>query len=175
MKEFDIIGLHLAEDQGNLFVESLSKYKGSSPIFIRRFMYSKEVAIIDRWNIFDSAQILSELEKKSLSYGTQKYDEDVIYWIGYIYRYFAYVYEIPSKRIYQIINADEMNKIYKVYHTMDPKFAIDRILEEKEISIDKSQDYQYQLYKKIIMQDDISNKYGKNMKKKRPKIKNKNI
>ena len=38
MKDFDIIGLHLAEDQANIFVESLHRYTGSSSIFIKRFM-----------------------------------------------------------------------------------------------------------------------------------------
>ena len=165
MKDFDIIGLHLAEDQANLFVESLHRYTGSSSIFIKRFMYSKEVANVDRDNVFDSAKILSELEKKSLSYGTTKYEEDIIYWIGYIYRYFAYVYEIPSKRIYQIVNADEMRKLYKAYHTMDPKFAIDRLLEAKNIKLDKSPEYQYQLYKRVIMQKDIEQEYRKSILK----------
>lgn len=161
MREFDDLGLQLAKSQANLFVESLSNYKGSSSVYIKNFMYSKEVANIDRNLEFDSAKITEELNKKKLSYGSKKYKEDVIYWIGYIYRYFAYVYEISSKQIYKIINADEMNKLYKVYHTMDPKFAIDRTLEYKEINLDKSVEYQYDLYRKIVMQEDISKKYKK--------------
>lgn len=172
MKEFDRTGLKLAKAQANLFLESLSRYSGSSSIFIKRFMYSKEVMNVDRNNIFDSSKILLELESKNLSYGTKKYQEDIIYWIGYIYRYFAYTYEIPSKKIYEIVKPDEMNNMFVAYHTMDPKFAIDRMLEAKKINIEDSPEYQYQLYKQIIMQDDINNIYGKSAKRKKSKSRN---
>ena len=51
----------------------------------------------------------------------------------HIYRYFAYVLAWESRRIYKIINATELRKLYVPYHTLDPLHAIERILEAKEI------------------------------------------
>ena len=56
-----------------------------------------------------------------------------------------------------------MRKLYKTYHTMDPKFAIDRLLEAKNIKLDKSPEYQYQLYKRVIMQKDFEQEYRKSI------------
>lgn len=149
MREFDYTGLQLAKAQGNFFVESLQRYSGSSAIFIRKFMYLNESKQIDDYLVFDSARIVEELSDARLDLGKDKYDKDVIYWIGYIYRYWSYVYEISSKRIYRTINAEEMSKLYYVYHTMDPKKAIDTILETKGISYEMSFEAQYELFKRI--------------------------
>lgn len=165
MREFDSKGLKLAKGQAYLFENSIKRYKGSSAIFIRSFMYSKEAQKIDRTLELDSASIIYSNNSDYLSKGTEKYEPDIIYWIGYIYRYWAYTFEMSSKQIYKIANAETMRSLYFAYHTMDPKFAIERILEEKEINIDKSFEYQCQLYKKIIMQKDIRQKYRKSVLK----------
>ena len=169
MREFDSAGLKLAKVQGQLFEDSIKRYKGSSAIFIRSFMYSKEAQKIDRTLVLDSASIIYSSNSDYLSKGTEKYEPDIIYWIGYIYRYWAYVFEMSSKRIYRIANAETMRNLYYAYHTMDPKAAIERILEEEEININKSLEYQYQLYKRIVMQNDISKKYRKKQRKNKPK------
>ena len=150
MREFDELGLQLAKLQGNLFEESILRYKGSSAIFIRNFMYSEEVSKVDRYLEFDSTNIINSLDKRNLNIGKTKYNQEIIYWIGYIYRYWAYVYEYSSKRIYKIVNADAMKKLYKTYHTMDPKKAIDQILEEKGLVVDDSYDKQYEKYKQFV-------------------------
>ena len=148
MREFDEAGLWLAKAQGSIFEESLERYSGSSPIFIRNYMYAEETFNVDRFDEFDSAKIIFELNKKRLDIGKIKYSNDVIYWIGYIYRYWVYVYETNSIRIYKIANADEMSKYYRAYHTMDPKFAIDRILEDKNINEPMTYERQLELFKK---------------------------
>lgn len=150
MREYDELGLQLAKSQATLFEESLLKYKGSSAIFIRNFMYSTEVEKVDRYLEFNSSDIINSLNNKDLTIGKNKYSPEIIYWIGYLYRYWAYVYEISSKRIYKIASADEMRKLYKTYHTMDPKVAINRILEEKGINNDNSYERQYELYCQFV-------------------------
>ena len=91
MKEFDSLGLQLAKSQGMLFEESLTRHKGSSVVFIRNFMWSKEVWYVDRHLEFDSARILESIEDKRLDIGKVKYSHNEVYWIGYIYRYWAYI------------------------------------------------------------------------------------
>lgn len=161
MRQFDELGLQLAKSQGNMFEESLSRYEGSSAIFIRNYMFSDEVNKVDRLLEFDSTSIVNSLDKRNLNIGTYKYSPESIYWIGYIYRYWAYVYETTSKRIYKIANADEMHKLYNVYHTMDPKAAINRILEEKNIDIDKSYEKQYELYVQFVKEKETKYKKDK--------------
>ena len=59
--------------------------------------------------------------------------------MGYIYRYWAYTYEITTKEIYKIIKAKELRSLYFPYHSLDPKVAIERILESKNIKKDENE------------------------------------
>ena len=131
----------LCDMQSELFEESL-KVNGSSAIFIRRFMNSQVAKRFDDESILNEsktnesilAEIISEYDKDAS--GTQKYSSEEMAWIGYIYRYWHILYKTPSKKIYKICNSSEMRNLFYVYHTLDPKKAIDRILESKNIVIE---------------------------------------
>ncbi len=90
----------------------------------------------DSLTITDIFQKLDE-EFGKTSYGKVKYEKEVLFWIGYIYRHFAYAYDLSSKYVYKLIKPKELNGLYYVYHTFDPSAAIERILEEKNISFDQ--------------------------------------
>lgn len=62
----------------------------------------------------------------------QWFSVEEMHWIGYIYRYWAYVSEKSSKQIYKIIKPEQLKKLYFPYHSLDPLQAIDRIMEEIE-------------------------------------------
>ncbi len=142
MKTIDKDGLSLCALQGNVFASSLDNAECSSKIFMRRFLNSKVAREFDSSSILDGTltikDIFFELEEEfgKTSYGREKYDKEVLFWIGYIYRYFAYTYNLTSKYVYKIVKPSELNELYYVYHTFDPKVAIERILEEKRISFD---------------------------------------
>lgn len=142
MKKIDSDGLSLCSLQGNVFASSLDYVKCSSEIFMRRFMTSQIVKEFDSSAILDDCLTLSDIfqaiedEYGASDYGKIKYEKEVLFWIGYIYRYFAYTYELSSKYIYKIIKPKQLNEIYYVYHIFDPAMAIERILEEKGISFD---------------------------------------
>ncbi len=142
MKTIDKDGLSLCALQGNVFASSLDNAECSSKIFMRRFLNSKVAREFDSSSILDGTMaikdIFFELEEEfgKTSYGREKYDKEVLFWIGYIYRYFAYTYSLTSKYVYKIVKPSELNELYYVYHTFDPKVAIERILEEKRISFD---------------------------------------
>ena len=51
-------------------------------------------------------------------YGTVKYTHNEMYWIGYIYRYFAITYEFTSARVYKIIKPKELRELFLPYHTL---------------------------------------------------------
>lgn len=142
MKTIDKDGLSLCALQGNVFASSLDNAECSSKIFMRRFLNSKVAREFDSSSILDGTltikDIFFELEEEfgKTNYGREKYDKEVLFWIGYIYRYFAYTYNLTSKYVYKIVKPSELNELYYVYHTFDPKVAIERILEEKRISFD---------------------------------------
>lgn len=142
MNKIDKDGLTLCSLQGNIFAESLDAINCSSEVFMRRFMFSTVAKEFDSKAILDDSLTISEVfyrieeEFGKTDYGKTKYNKEVLFWIGYIYRYFSYTYDLSSKYIYKIIKPKELNKLYYVYHTFDPSNAIERILEEKNISFD---------------------------------------
>lgn len=146
MKKIDKDGLSLCRLQGNVFVSSLDNTECSSEIFMRRFMTSEISIEFDSLAVLDDSLTIIDIIQKideefgKTSYGKVKYEKEVMFWIGYIYRYFAYTYDLSSKYVYKLIKPKELNELYYVYHSFDPSVAIERILEEKNISFD--QDHQ---------------------------------
>ena len=69
-------------------------------------------------------------------YGSLVYAQDELFWIGYIYRCWAYAYELSSKAVYKICNVKDMHAVYYAYHTMDPLNAVQRLMEAKGIDPD---------------------------------------
>lgn len=140
MRTIDQGGLLLCRLQGNLFEASATQYPTSSAIFIRRFMNSSVARRIDRESYlggFDStASILAELDQEygTSAYGCAKFDTETLYWIGYLYRYWAYTHEQPSAALFKIISGRELAQLYPAYHSLDPSSAIDRILEARGLS-----------------------------------------
>lgn len=57
------------------------------------------------------------------------YDIEVVYWIGYIYRYWHYYKGESSSRIYQQADVKTMRRNYMMFHTMAPELAIDDLIE----------------------------------------------
>ena len=142
-REFDETGLSLCKFQARLFEKSLAVTGGSSPFFIKCFMNSEEAWHVDQdgfmFEAEDVESILGKLKAKhNLDRGSRKFSGESLYWMGYIYRYWCYTYQISSKAIYRIIRADELHSLYQPYHTLDPGAAIRRILEAKNISMEKS-------------------------------------
>ena len=86
-------------------------------------------------------------------YGTVKYTHNEMYWIGYIYRYFAITYEFTSARVYKIVKPKELRELFLPYHTLDPSQAIERILEAKGLLLDEEAELQrqYEIFKRIRM------------------------
>lgn len=143
MIKIDRDGLTLCKLQGELFENSIKYVNQSSSIFIRRFMNSNIARTFDSKDILNDTkpfemiyEILDDEFGKS-EYGSKKFGSESLFWIGYIYRYFSYTYNLSSKQVYKMIKPDELNERYYVYHTFDPVFAIERILEEKNISLDE--------------------------------------
>jgi hypothetical protein len=146
MKEFDRDGRLLCELQGAIFERSVTECKTSSAVFARRYMHSEYAARMDQpgfldrpGNAEDAFEALDEQYGAS-SYGSEKFSKDEMYWIGYLYRYWAYVYEISSKAVYRESNVTRMHSVYYAYHTLDPLNAIQRLIDANGAPIAGSDD-----------------------------------
>lgn len=157
MKKIDKDGLLLCDIQAKAFELSATALETSSEVFIRRFMNSNAAKQLDNKALLQSNMqagdllILIDEEYGKSNYGSVKYTLNELYWIGYIYRYFAYTYEKTSLQVYKIIKPKELRGLFLPYHTMDPAQAIDRILESKglaEGTVDEEQ-RQYEIFKRI--------------------------
>ena len=74
--------------------------------------------------------LIDELkDEKKLSTEGEKYSPEILYWIGYLYRYWAYSRKESSKRIYRQAQAKTMKRDYLAFHTFDPDVAIDDLIE----------------------------------------------
>ena len=157
MRKIDKDGLILCELQATVFENSIDKMDSSSEIFIRRFMKSKIVRIFDDGSVLESniqangiLEVVDE-EYGTTEYGTVKYTRNEMYWIGYIYRYFAITYELTSAQVYKMVKPRELRNVFLPYHTMDPSQAIERVLEAKGIFNDENMELkrQYEIFKRV--------------------------
>lgn len=124
----------LCDIQGRLF-ELAHKGGLDCPSFIRAFMNSRAAAALD--DVYDRLQwageeyILEELEDEV--HGLKKvgisYPRDVMYWIGYTYRYWHYYTGESSREIYQTAGGETMLSCWAGFHTLDVEMAIDDLKE----------------------------------------------
>ena len=144
MREIDSLGLKACSYQATLFEDSIKYMDCSSKIFIRRFMNSELATRMDNDGfLFDSIDVfdaLKELEAQYgvSSYGVDKFTKEELHWIGYIYRYWAYISGKTSKQIYKIAKPEYLKKLYFPYHSLDPYQAIERIAEEQGQSVENN-------------------------------------
>lgn len=138
MREFDHKGQILCDIQASIFADSIH-YSCSSPIFIRRFMNSDYCRIMDQEGYLsgseDYSHVYDSLDAQYgvSQYGKVKYSVNELTWIGYLYRYWAYVYECSSRQVYRIAKGKDLQELFYAYHSLDPGQAIERILEARQV------------------------------------------
>lgn len=125
--------LKLCDIQGRLFVKS-AEAGYDSQSFIRSYMNSAVAKGMDsKYNRMQWAgeeYLLEEIaDEASLEEGGDIWQEDILFWSGYIYRYWCYYTGESSKKIYRMASAKTMRRNYRMFHTMDPKMAIDDLKE----------------------------------------------
>ena len=129
----DVFEMTLCDMQGKLFEMSASEGY-SSEAFIKTFMQSKTAADLDM--VFNHMQwagqgyIIDRLTEENVSTLVKDatlYDNETLYWSGYLYRYWHFYTGESSKEIYKQAPANVMRSMYLIYHTMSPEMAIDRL------------------------------------------------
>ena len=170
MKKIDYNGRKLCQIQGRLFEESIDKVECSSLVFIRRFMNSKLSAKFDDFSFLvmalDSNDCFYEIENEygKSSYGKIKYSSNEMFWIGYVYRALSIIYNLPSKKIFNLLNAKEIVKYYNIYHTFDIEQACEKIMESINYHIVDLEKDAYKLLKKLMIREKLENMIGENVK-----------
>lgn len=140
MKKLSTEELRLCSIQANIFARSRELVLCSSPIFIRRFMNSNVAIRFDnRTYMGESDSLISlygEIDEQygESRYGKIKYDIDMLYWIGYTYRYWSCAANMPSNAIYKIASSGEMSRHYLPLHTMSSEKAVMEIMDMHGLS-----------------------------------------
>lgn len=128
--------LKLCDIQGRLFeLSAENRYESSS--FIKFFMNSQTAKYLDssynrmQWagEEYLLAEVFDEANGKIKASGGEVYSKDVLYWIGYIYRYWHYYTREDSKTIYNQAPVATMRRNYLMFHTMAPELAIEDLKE----------------------------------------------
>lgn len=126
----------LCDLQGRIFEISVDKGYNSDK-FVDDFMNSDATSRFD--SIFDRLQWLGELyyleeldDECHLLKDDNQISKDVMYWIGYVYRYWHFYKKINSRDIYKIADINLMKECYLGFHTMDPSMAVDNLIEINE-------------------------------------------
>ena len=157
MRKMNRDGLLLCDLQAKAFEIAVDFAQVSSEVFIRRFMNSNVAKAMDNESVLQTniheKDILNMIEEQygKSEYGSVKYTHNEMFWIGYIYRYFCYTYEMTSIQVYKIVKPKELRGLFPAYHTMDSAQAIERILEAKGLLIDEETELkrQYEIFKKV--------------------------
>ena len=157
MRKMNKDGLLLCDLQAKAFEMAVDFAQVSSEVFIRRFMNSNVAKAMDNESVLQTniheKDILNMIEEQygKSEYGSVKYTHNEMFWIGYIYRYFCYTYEMTSIQVYKIVKPKELRGLFPAYHTMDSAQAIERILEAKGLLIDEETELkrQYEIFKKV--------------------------
>ena len=129
------IELKLCDIQGRLFELSVDRQLGSAS-FIKSFMNSETAKALDstynRMQWAGEEYLLEEIldaDGVNISKTAEVYSKDIIYWIGYIYRYWHYYTGESSKAIYKQASVETMRRNYLMFHTMAPEVAIEDLKE----------------------------------------------
>lgn len=127
----------LCRMQANLFMHFMDYENCSPSVFIRRFMNSDLAKRFDNLEIVlersSNASLTREIDEQ---YGPtyfgnpNKIDPEVLYWTGYVYRYWSFTREISSKSLYNIVKPEILFERYPIYHSFGLDYLIDRITEE---------------------------------------------
>lgn len=133
--------LKLCDIQGRLFELSADK-KLDSAAFVKTFMASQTAKELDsKYNRMQWAgeeYLLEEIISDAgdiLTTNGETFPKDVLYWIGYIYRYWHYYTDEDSAKIYKQAPVETMKRNYLMFHTMAPEVAIEDLKEIHQQSI----------------------------------------
>lgn len=141
----DSLQLKLCDIQGRLFELSRKACYDSGP-FVSAFMRSTLAKHLD--SVYNRMQwsgeeyLLEEMEAEvpDLPVTGALYEMEVLYWMGYLYRYWHFLTGESSRDIYRQANEKTMKRNYMMFHTLEPEIAVEDL---KEIHRQKTESAQH--------------------------------
>lgn len=137
--------LLLCDIQGKLFeLSAVRSY--DSEFFAEAFMESNASLLLDNFKnipVHLSTSVLMSLferECKEKVYSKTNYHKEILYWMGYLYRYWNLFTGESSREIYQVAPASYMRVTYYAYHTLANELAIEKLKESTLTDIKLSKD-----------------------------------
>lgn len=131
----DALKLKLCDIQGRLF-ELFSDTEYDVESLVKTFMNSEIAKNLDseynRMQWAGEEYLLEELIATCRGKLTAKHEDfskDVLFWMGYVYRYWHFYTGEESHKIYKQAPFERMNVNYLMFHTMDVEMAIDDLKE----------------------------------------------
>lgn len=96
--------------------------------------YHREGRFFDEIIKAGEEYILEELDEEvgGLAKSNHLFPIEVMFWTGYLYRYWHFYTDQDSKDIYKIADADRMNESLFGFHMLDAEMAIDDLMEIHE-------------------------------------------
>ena len=155
-REMDAGGLLICRFQADLFSSSLELPIGSAD-FIKRFIHSPLCYELDTMGIatkpMQPRAFIAEWKAKLKPTNGPRWSAEELHWVGYVYRYWAYVDGVPMKRLYSRFPPAQMRRFYPLYHGLDPAAAID-IWKKDWV---KEDDMLYTLYRQVVKNQRLKN------------------
>jgi len=131
----DVLQLKLCDIQGRLF-ELFAKCGYAANDLVKLFMTGTLAKNLDseynRMQWAGEEYLLEEILSQNgsvLKSAKENISSDVLYWMGYLYRYWHYYTQESSEKIYKQAPFETMTTNYLMFHTMDSEVAIDDLKE----------------------------------------------
>ena len=131
----DALELKLCDIQGRLFELFLSTDYDAENL-VKAFMNSELAKNLDseynRMQWAGEEYLLEELIatcKDKLTIKKESVSKEVLFWMGYVYRYWHFYTKEESAKIYKQASFETMNVNYLMFHTKDVEVAIDDLKE----------------------------------------------
>ncbi len=137
MRELNMQESNLCDIQGRLFELALREGYDCKE-FVEKFMNSNVAASLDssynRMQWAGEEYMLAELDDEvgGLRKAGVVYDNEAMYWMGYLFRFWHYYTGESSKEIMKYHDVETMVMIYPGYHCLSVEMAVDRIKEAYE-------------------------------------------
>ncbi len=128
--------------QAMVFEASVTNSDSGSAVFVRRFMLSDVARRFDSGFVpiepQDAGALVREVEGQygNKVYGSARYTANELHWMGYVYRAWSCMLDMPSKTVYRQIGAADLRACYGPYHTLDVEQAVARIREDRNLNND---------------------------------------
>ena len=166
MKPLDSLQQKLCQLQARIFEASVDHYACSSAVFIRRFMNSELALTFDDMSYLLMANTVSDVftmldeQYGTSSYGNLRYSQEVMYWIGDIYRCLCLKHSLSSRKVYRLFNSQQIARYYPAYHTYDIVQAAERMLEDIGYDNRTVEQRSVEVMRRLLYEDDARSLIG---------------